>query len=333
MMSFLFLPLPVFPDLYRKLRDDRIMISFLLLPLLLSSCATVDMEERVRETGTRGGVSESPPPPHVAPVEIPRTLVVEKPVYVPYEEKQPPAADEPAGRDAVKASNKDGIMEPREYSRAAMVYDYDPDWVYELYTRPLRASDICLQPGEKALETPFISDSERWLLGAGVSIQDGAQVQHIYVKPTEPALEASLIINTDRRVYHLILRSFRDVHMPMVRWRYPASGMPNNYAAPVSPPAEAAGIDPRFLSFNYRMIYTLFGRPSWLPELVYDDGAKTYISFPQNVLQRGLPAVFEKRGNLINYRVAGNLIIIDKLIEDLTVELEGEEISIEKKRG
>jgi hypothetical protein len=64
-----------------------------------------------------------------------------------------------------------------------MVYDYQPDQVYEVYTQPLRASDICLEPGEKATEAPFISDSERWMLGAGVSQENNRPVQHNYVKP------------------------------------------------------------------------------------------------------------------------------------------------------
>jgi type IV secretion system protein VirB9 len=309
---------------------------------LLWSCATVDVEDRVQGASS-GSPSGRDPAVRVVPVEIPPgpPLIREKPVYVPAADA-PEAAPKPSGREAVAASNQAGIVQPSEYSRAAMVYDYHPDWVYELYTRPLRASDICLQPGEKAVEAPFISDSERWLLGAGVSMQGGVQVQHIYVKPTEASLEASLIINTDRRVYHLILRSFKDVHMPLVRWRYFSTGMPDHYASsPAAAPAAsssgaenpAALIDPRLLSFNYRMIYTLFGKPSWLPELVYDDGKKTYISFPQDVLQKQLPAVFEKRGNIVNYRVAGNLIIIDRLVEELTVKLEETEISIEKKKG
>ena len=39
-----------------------------------------------------------------------------------------------------------------------MVYDYDRDWVYEIYTQPLRATDICLEPGEQLTEAPFNND-------------------------------------------------------------------------------------------------------------------------------------------------------------------------------
>jgi type IV secretion system protein VirB9 len=312
----------------------------------------MDMEKRAMAEAKAARPGRDGPSVLVVPVEMPppevRVVEVEKPVYVPEEKPaQGAAAAKPAqGRAAVEASNSAGIVKPSEYSRAAMVYDYDPDWVYEVYAQPLRVTDIRLEPGERAAEAPFVSDSERWMLGAGVSHENGEAVQHVYIKPVERGLEASLIINTDRRTYHLVLRSFQDVFMPMVRWRYPSAGMPGNYAAPLPErgaggagfPETAgadggAGVDPRFLSFNYRVTWSLFRKPKWLPRLVYDDGKKTYITFPENVLQSELPAVFENRSDIVNYRVTGNIIIIDKLIEAVTVKLEGTEISVEKKRG
>jgi type IV secretion system protein VirB9 len=257
-------------------------------------------------------------------------------VYVPQPDaapSKPPAK----GRGAVEESNRQGIVSPEEYSRSAFVYDYHPDLVYEVYTQPLRVTDIRLEPGEKAVEMPFFSDSERWMPGAGVSYENGEAVQHIYVKPVEHSLSATLIINTDRRVYHLVLRSYQSVFMPMVRWRYPSTGLPNNFikagegAGEHTP--EAAQVDPRFLSFNYRVTYSRFRKPLWFPDLVYDDGKKTYISFPLDVLQTELPAIFEDRANVVNYRVVENLVIIDKLITKITVKLEKRELTIEKKRG
>lgn len=272
--------------------------------VLFSSCATVDMEKRVR---TGAGVSREKDEPVViaVPVETPpepRIIEIERPVYAPPAGAVPPSRE--SGRTAVQQSNRAGILEPAEYSRAAMIYDYHADWVYEIYTQPLRASDIRLEPGEQVLEAPFISDSERWMLGAGVSREAGlpVQVQHIYVKPTEVSIEASLIINTDKRVYHIILKSFRDIHMPIVRWRYPETGMPHNFissqetrasGAPADAGMEIAGIDPRFLSFNYRIGYRLGRKPKWLPALVYDDAKKTYITFPEQVLQFELPGCWK----------------------------------------
>jgi type IV secretion system protein VirB9 len=316
--------------------------AFLLAALL--SCTTVDVERRVTpDTGggtNAAGREESRV--EVAFIERPPDIVVvEKPVYVP---AGTPVSQTPSGRAAVEQANAAGILAPQDYSRAAMVYDYDADWVYEVYAQPLRATDICLQPGEQIIETPFVSDSERWLLGAGVSRENGSEIQHVYVKPKAQGQEASLIINTDRRVYHLIVKSFRDIHMPVVRWRYPGPDMPNtsigprrdSRTSPTAPGGEAEaqvpGPDPRFLSFNYRITYGWFKKPRWLPSLVYDDGRKTYITFPPDISQGELPAVFENRGDIVNYRVAGNVVIIDKLIEELTVKKEGREIVIAKKR-
>jgi type IV secretion system protein VirB9 len=308
------------------------------------SCATtVDVEKLAAPRSGSGDTASADIPAVVAvPIDVPpEIIVVEKPVFVP--EGTPVAPqNSPAGRAAVQRSNAEGIIEPQDYSKGAMAYDFDPDWVYEIYTQPLRVSDIYLEPGERVLAIPFVSDTARWILGAGVSREAGTEVQHIYVKPVEAGLEASLIINTDRRVYHVILKSFRDVHMPVVRWRYRTSGLPSAFITPGAAPQglqggpEAQGsnaFDPRFLSFNYRMTYGFFSRPRWLPTLVYDDGRKTYVVFPETVLQQQLPSVFENRNNVINYRVLGNVIIIDKLIEKITVRIENKTIVIEKKTG
>lgn len=318
--------------------------------LFFFSCRTIDVEKSAGDTGIYFGESpgeesekrekifvEEPPP------EI---VVVERPVYIPEDvEKFVPEEPHVKGREAVRKSNVEGIIPPEEYSRAAMVYDYDADWVYEVYTQPLRVSDIRLEAGEKAMETPFISDSERWLLGAGVSYEQGNAVQHIYVKPVEASLEASLIINTDRRVYHVILKSFKDVYMPMVRWKYFSTGFQGgfNFTTPSGTPSfpgpervnenSNGMMDPRYISLNYRIRYGIFRKPPWLPSLVYDDGKKTYITFPKDVLQSELPAVFDDRDNIVNYRVMEHVAIIDKLIEKITVRLDGREIIIEKKKG
>ncbi|MDR2865339.1 MAG: TrbG/VirB9 family P-type conjugative transfer protein [Spirochaetaceae bacterium] len=267
----------------------------------------------------------------------PEIVVVEKPFYVPEKEVKGP---EKKGQPAVAEATASGIKSPKDYSYAAIIYDYHPDWVYEVYTQPLRTTDIYLEVGEQILDLPFISDSERWILGGGVSNSFGEERQHIYIKPSASALEASLIINTDRRVYHLALKSFRDSYMPIVRWQYKLSGFPKNFIKPapenerknpVTIKQEMESVDPRFLSFDYKVTYGIFRKPAWFPRLVYDDGKKTYIAFDERVLQNELPAIFENRADIVNYRVSGNLIIIDKLIKKITVRLKTDKISIEKK--
>ena len=62
-------------------------------------------------------------------------------------------------------------MKPSDYSHAARIYDYDPDQVYEVYCQVLRTTDLYLEPGEVVIDSPFVSDSERWIIGAGVNQQ------------------------------------------------------------------------------------------------------------------------------------------------------------------
>ena len=270
-------------------------------------------------------------------------IVIERPVFIP---ETSPLPIPPQGRSAVQASLREGIVQPQDFRNAAMIYDFDRDLVFEVFTQPLRVTNITLQPGEQVVDSPFISDSDRWMLGAGVSYYNGIPVQHIYVKPTAANLVGTLIINTDRRVYHLILRSFADIHMPIVKWRYHDRAMPQNFIARAPPggtlPSTITGVqgdagrylvDPNFLSFNYRITWGIFRRPAWLPTLVYDDGRRTYIVFPQGVLMRELPAVFENRADIVNFRVNRNVMIIDKLVEQITIRLGNRVVTVEKMRG
>jgi type IV secretion system protein VirB9 len=311
-------------------------VPLIILVICTASCVSVDVQRKIHTSRRAGRQAGAGPAVIAVPVDgEPR--VIEKPVYV------PPGGSPPAparGKAAVEQAARAGTAQPEDYSRAAMLYDYHRDFVYEIYCRPLRITDLWLRPGEKATEAPFISDSERWMLGAGVSYEGAAAVQHIYIKPTTANLEATLIINTNERVYHIILRSYSALHMPIVRWRYP-DALPQNYitartggsglAVPAGGEADYFA-DPRFLSFNYRISCGLFKKPRWFPALAYDDGKKTYITFPEETLQAELPSVFEDRADIINYRVSGNVMIIDKLIEKITVKLGSRQVVIEKKR-
>lgn len=302
--------------------------------LFLISCKTVNFDSKdqiVKESKT--SVEES----IVSPlIEVQKeTVYIEKPIYIPEAEKA--VKDEKLiGVESVKNSTEKGTILPEDSNYAARIYDYNPDQVYEVYCQVLRTTDIYLQPGEVVIDSPFISDSERWILGAGVHQQGSDVVQHIYIKPKTAGLEATLIINTTSRVYHLLLRSYNTVHMPMVKFRYDYKGLPQVYAKDIIKKefnSEMTALDPSYLSFNYKMTYSTLFKPAWMPERVYDDGKKTYIVFDLQVLQRELPGVFENKNDIVNYRVQENIIIIDKLVEKITIKYNKKKITIEKKKG
>lgn len=286
----------------------------------------------------------------------PEIIFIEKPVFVP--EKDWAEEQKLTPVELTRKITEQGIIKPQDYSKAAFIYDYYEDQVYEVYAQILRTTDISLEPGEIALDAPFISDSENWIIGAGVSREGRETVQHLYLKPKKAALEATLIINTDRRVYHIMLKSYNTVFMPIVKWRYKtasekisviggqlASSGGGGYGGTITGGSYEGGVnksvslseeieyvDPRYLSFDYKVRYSIFKKPRWLPRLVYDDGQKTYLVFNPIVLQTELPVVLENDKDVINYRVAGDLAVIDKLVEKITVKYQKDKIIVEKKK-
>jgi len=287
----------------------KVFLTFFCSLALAVSCASFDVDKNLGESGAGRKNKTNPHQDNAVLVfPDPEIVFIDRPVFIPPEEKTPKSPA--AGRETVLESNK-GIIKPSDYSHAAIVYVYNPDEVYEVFAQPLRVCDLVMEVNERISDIPYVSDSERWVIGAGVSYENGNPVQHVYIKPELYGISASLIINTDRRVYRIILRSYADVHMPLVRWLY-NPGMPNNYIPSAQPQNTAnasqettfAGVDPRFLSFNYRVKY-----------------------------QKELPSVFENRKDVLNYRVMGNVIIIDKLIEKITVKIGRKEITVTKKRG
>ena len=220
---------------------------------------------------------------------------------------------------------------------------------YQVYTMPLRVTDVYLEPGEKLIEQPFCGDTTRWTIGGGVSKAAGVDTQHLYLKPSEAGLETTLIVNTDRRIYHLIIKSFKDTFMMAVMWHYPGLGVPLDFlfkdnektsrlereggqrTDQAEGAASAVAVDPGLLSSDYTVSYPKDHPPQWLPELVLDDGGKTYIVLPDTVIHHELPGVFGENGELVNFRVKDNVIVIDRLLRKMQLKLRDVTVEVRKK--
>src|SRR5260370_41934051 len=68
-----------------------------------------------------------------------------------------------------------------------------------------------------------------------------------------------------------------------------------------------------------RFRYDIEGdKPPWRPLHAFDDGRKVYIEFPRGIAQGEMPPLFVigpsgKTSELVNYRVRGNHMIVDRL--------------------
>src|SRR3546814_11181367 len=64
-------------------------------------------------------------------------------------------------------------------------------------------------------------DTVRWIIGDTISGSGATARVHILVKPTRPDIATNLVINTDRRTYHLELRATPATYTASVSWTYP----------------------------------------------------------------------------------------------------------------
>lgn len=76
-------------------------------------------------------------------------------------------------------------------------------------------------------------------------------------------------------------------------------------------------------NFNYEVEIDK-GDPEWVPTQVFDDGRQTFIRFPAGMLVREAPELFvlgPPLAELVNYRVKGNLYVVDRLFTAATLRL------------
>ncbi|TAJ79701.1 MAG: P-type conjugative transfer protein TrbG [Sphingobium sp.] len=234
-------------------------------------------------------------------------------------------------RDRVGAANDAARVEPDRtgFVNAIQQYPYADGALYQVYAKPGQVTDIALQEGEQLVGSGPVAagDTVRWMIGDTVSGTGPMSRVHILVKPVRPDIATNLVINTDRRTYHLELRANPSVYMASVSWNYPQdelialrrSRAAADRAAPV-----AVGMD--LSSLNFR--YTIEGdRTDWRPLRVFDDGTRVFVEFPESVTQGELPPLFvigpKGEAELVNYRVSGRYMIVDRLFTQAELRLGG----------
>ena len=271
----------------------------------------------------------------------PTVIYIEKPVYVPYSDSKKETVERKQGVEAAKESLKQAVIQPENYKDGTFYYTYNENFVYEVYAQPYHLTDIILEDGEIVMGNPLLSeDASVWELTANVARNPvtGENIQHLFIKPAYSGLDSSFIVITDRRVYHMRIKSYKDTHMAMVKFNYPetrnvwATSSSSNAAKGVSVENEFITVtNPEYLSFDYKMKYG-FRKPEFLPKNVYDDGNKTYITVDDIVLHKQLPLLFNERNEIVNYTVKKNVFIIPRLINKVTLRLGKQKVIITKKK-
>ena len=290
--------------------------------ILVAGCATkkippqIDFDAADFDTAT---LTTDPPKP-VEIVEMPKPLPLPGQLKVDPKLVNPKPVDNRPPKERVADANDAAKMEPTkdDYVNAIQVYPYTEGALYQLYAAPEQVSDIALQKGEKIVAVSA-GDTLRWVVGDTVSGTGNEARAHVLVKPTKDDLKTNLVIITDRRTYHLELRSNPETYMASVSWQYPRDELialrrRNDTAEQAAAFVADAGLRIDNLRFRYRITGD---DPPWRPVRVFDDTNKVYIQFPGRLDQGEAPPLFvvgpNGRNQLVNYRVKGRYYIVDRM--------------------
>ena len=303
----------------------------LLASVALTACATFRPPEISYDDDPKPAVFQGEPPRPVEVVEIP------KPLPLPGQLKAMPGGralgPEPKNpTDRVAKANEAARVQPTRngYINAVQVYPYTIGALYQVYTAPGQVTDIALQEGEQLVGSGPVAagDTVRWIIGDTESGTGPTKRVHIAVKPTRPDLVTNLVINTDRRTYHLELRSTEKTYMASVSWQYPQDQLialrRRNAVAEAAAPVDT-GLDVGRLNFRYAIEGDT---PAWRPLRAFDDGAKVFIEFPRGIRQGEMPPLFvlgpEGGAELVNYRARQNYYVVDRLFAAAELRLGGD---------
>jgi P-type conjugative transfer protein TrbG len=310
-------------------------IPLLAAPLLasvsLTACSSAWKPPEIKYDDTpRQAVLQADPPKPVQIVELP------KPLPLPGQLKPLPGPKAPADpadpHVRVEEANGAARVQPTRagYINAMQVYPYSDGALYQVYAAPGQVTDIALAPGEQLVGSGPVAagDTVRWVIGDTESGTGSTKRVHVLVKPTRPDLVTNLVINTDRRTYHVELRSTEKTYMASVSWAYAQDqliALRRQNAAAVAGTAVASGVDINALNFRYKIEGDT---PPWRPLRAFDDGRQVFIAFPSGIGQGEMPPLWvigpAGGAELVNYRIQGNHMVVDRLFAAAELRLGGE---------
>lgn len=262
------------------------------------------------------------------PVEVAAEVAAEVPAGRPATmEAEPVAAPGLSGRRAIAAANAAARAPSREddFVGGVQRFAWSPGRVFEIWAAPLRVTTLTLGAGE-VLVAKAAGDTVRWQIGEAVSGEGASQTTHVLLKPLERGLETNLVLTTNRRIYLIELRSgAADAYNAAVSWE---EDLPAPAAPVAATPAADAGVLvalPRGeIDARYR-IEPQGRRPRWTPTSVFNDGLRTFITFPPDMQTSEAPVLFviaqDGQAQMVNYRQAGGLFVVDRLFDRAELRL------------
>lgn len=217
------------------------------------------------------------------------------------------------------------IYEPARQIGSASVYTYNPSNQYHINTKVGYITDFELRPGE-VVQKIATGNSAQW----AVDLDQVGAVQHVYIKPLVYDTQTNIIVNTNIRSYRLIVYSGDKVEY-FVKFAYPeeeAAEKRQNFKNALNKLradyqlAERAKSSARQINISYSCTKNKNVVEKYIPTSVFDNGEKTYIEIRKEN-QDNMPTIYyfdewdKKKLQLVNYRLKGNFLEIDKVMNNI----------------
>ena len=304
----------------------------LLASVSLAACSSAWKPPEIKYDDTpRQAVLQADPPKPVKIVELP------KPLPLPGQLKPLPGTKAPADpadpHVRVEEANGAARVQPTRagYINAMQVYPYSDGALYQVYAAPGQITDIALAAGEQLVGAGPVAagDTVRWVIGDTESGTGPTKRVHILVKPTRAG--------PGHQSRHQHRPADLPCRAPLHREDLYGVGLVGLRARPAHRPAPAEcrwqrlarrwrrGVDINALNFRYKIEGDT---PPWRPLRAFDDGRQVFIAFPTGIGQGEMPPLWvigpAGGAELVNYRIQGNHMVVDRLFAAAELRLGGE---------
>lgn len=237
-----------------------------------------------------------------------------------------PLGDVVAGYDDTRQYIQDSF--DAATSGVEVIFKYEPHETFKIYCQDGFVTDVRFAPGE-TITYVGAGDSTRWIVDKAQAGSPMGMVEHLYIKPLKRGLNTNIVVNTNERTYQITAVSGGQYN-PIVSWsveqdRLEAVNRQRREDAFMNVNAQALHFDYTFDKHGY----------SWSPEVVFDDGHRTFIRMKKEMRDTVAPAFFiiGKKGEMVltNYRVVRGYYVIDRLFDRAQLVVGSTKIKIKRK--
>lgn len=194
----------------------------------------------------------------------------------------------------------------------------------------LQVCELDLEPGETPNKDALDWGDHRFEVVSRTVGAGERQYTYLVLKPTEPGLDTTMTVGTNKRAYYVRLISTSSEHMARVAFLYPEEEAEKKAAAEAAKKAEddrqkaeadrLAKLNTATQIRNWNYDVRLHGKDAKYlqPKSVSDDGVHTYIVLTEEARHRGLPVVqiSDARGPIpANAHWDQNTLIVDSLFD------------------